>query len=131
MKNDKEIKEFIDSKEVLTIKELSVFVYPNWGENALKKSMSQKYRVKEWWSYVLKTKDWGKLQEYKKHKIYDWNLDKERYKKFTELYKRDERIRVWGSRKLKDFLLGRYNIVISRSSIQQYKKRLGCIAKSN
>lgn len=62
MKQDWEIKKFIDENEVLTQSELRIFMYGY-------RNGKFPTRFLEWWTYVLETKDWVKMKQHKENKI--------------------------------------------------------------
>ena len=66
MKTDAEIKEFIDGREALTKCELMRFMYLGFVKN---QGCMTRPQAKRWWFYVLETKKWEVLKEYKKEKM--------------------------------------------------------------
>ena len=116
MRTDEEIKEWIDSREALTKNELYEFKrgHKRYGGR-------DNVWLKKWWDYVLKTKDWEKLREYREHKIENWNVNTDKYKRFHEIIEEDKRLLVFGSRYLKKWLKKHYNLELARSTIQRYK----------
>ena len=124
MKSDEEIKEFIDNKEALTATELTKFIYPDWNKNSIKKGMSQKYRVAKWWEYVLNTKNWEKLREYKEQKITNGNKNIERFNRFREIYLTDPRFREIGRRRASKLIKRIYGFDIPVSTMERYLKAI-------
>lgn len=115
MKSEKEIKEFIDSKEVITQRELNKFIYGYTGGDR-----NSKFR--HWWDYVLKTKDWKKLKEYRDKKITSLNNGK--FETFKKLYDKDERLRMYGTKRQKKLLLNIYGLDYGRTTLAAYNKKL-------
>ena len=129
MKTDAEIKEFIDGREVLTQTDLTRFIYPIWNENSIKKGMSQKYRVKGWWQYVLETKEWQKLRENKEYKQRTNNLKVERFNKFRKIYQSDQRMQEFGKRRIRNLLIKVYDLDIPLATLGRYIKDLKNVLK--
>lgn len=125
MKTDKEIKDWIDSQEVLTMMELYHFVCPWTKRN--RPGKQERKRINDYWGYVLETKDWGKLREYRNKKINRGSFKQDNFDKFKEIYSSDKRIREAGKRKTKTLLNEVYNLNIGLQAIVNYK----CILKNN
>lgn len=117
MKTDSEIKEFIDSKEALTQKELAEWMYDNkWRSTQ---------RLYKWWDYVLQTKNWDDLKEYRDNKINNGNPKTEeraRFKEYLKLYNSDGRISKNGKRYISKLLKEVYNFEIPYVTIGRYNK---------
>lgn len=116
-RTDKEIKEWIDSKDVLTRRELTMFMQPG------RKTRGNETNVRfcKWWDYVLKTKDWNKLKEYAADKVKS-NLNKERFEEFVKLYKSDIRIREYGKVRGSKYLKKKYNLELHPTTLKRYKE---------
>ena len=94
--------------------ELTNFMYGSWKDSP---------RLKRWWVYVLETKDWVKLREYKEHKI-NTRAGTDHQPKLLELAKQDKRLTEFGKRKLKTFLKEYYDMEISLSTAQRFLKTI-------
>jgi hypothetical protein len=106
-----EIKEFIDSKEVLTQRELSTFMY---GYN----NGTGRNRFYEWWDYVLNTKDWTKLRAYREQRITTAS-QKKYFDQFLSIYNKDPRFKTAGKKKA--FKLCKlHQLTISPSTVRRY-----------
>jgi len=119
MKTEAEIKDFIDSRKVLTTIELSKFIL---GYKSLNYAI-----VKTWWFYVLQTKDLEELQKYKAQKIREAHKYREydshpQKKTVLKLMKKDIRLKNAGTRKMSEYLLRFYNIKISRIALKRWRK---------
>jgi hypothetical protein len=123
-KTDQEIKEFIDSSKALTMGELVEFIY---GE---KDSDTSRYRnrkkTQNWWGYVLQTKNWGNLRDYREKKIHEVNRKVERFNKFSEIYQSDKRCQMYGKRRIRTLLNKVYNLDIPLPTLNRYIKELKC-----
>ena len=117
MKTDEEIKKFIDSKNVLTQKELGNFIYGHRKGNG---KLSGRWL--EWWQYVLDTKDWKELREYRDNLITKHH--KNRFETFREIYKKDKRISGFGIRKQLKILETIYGLHYSNSTLSKYNNLL-------
>jgi len=113
MKSDAEIKQWIDSKEAITKKELSIFIYGYW-KNSLR-------LVKKWWDYILENKDWRKQREYKEKRIKNGSL---KFPQVPEILKTDKRFFNIGVKKTVKLLKQIYNIEIGNTTIRQIKLKL-------
>lgn len=130
MKTDKEIKEFIDSREVLTQNELSHFMYGHSCPVITYAKNGKEYqnKIMGWWGYVLKTKDWGKLRKYKKsHTIgfgrySHFHKDKKIIEKIVKKYFGNKRLTLSDVREL---LKEKYNIAVSAHTLDNYRIRMG------
>lgn len=120
MRNEEEIKKFIDEKEVLTMLELAMFVYERPERN------TKKTKILKWWGYVLETKDWKKLKEYNINK--QTKHHEERFKKFREIYIKDERMKQ-GQRKQRKLLNDVYGLSYSGATISKYNQII-CLQKN-
>ena len=118
MKTDTEIKEFIDSREVLSKNDLCEFVY------GIRRGYTSHERIYKWWEYVLRTKEWSKLRCYKEHKINNGNFGVENFNKYKEIYDKDLRIREAGSRKAQKILENVYSFHLARNIIINYKRKV-------
>lgn len=121
MKTNEEIKKFIDSKTVLTKSELCIFFYGEDRHSGLTP------RLQKWWDYVLETKNLVALKLYREQKIR--NFPNENFFKFRDLYLKDKRFQIFGTRKLQRLLKEVYNLNFTRNTIHSYKKE--CLQKTN
>ena len=129
MKTDKEIKDWIDKQDVLTRADLRRFMYPTLGYNRI--GTKSKPRFNKFWDYVLSTKDWEKLREYKESRISfggKSNLDKDKFNKYKKAFESDIRIREAGKRLSQKLLEQHFSLKIGTSTIQRYKK---CLQKDS
>jgi hypothetical protein len=112
-KTDEEIKKFIDNNEVLTVNELEKFIYNN--------KRGAMVTINRWWGYVLETKDWVKLREYREKKILDCikNNTKLAYEKFVEIYNSDIRFKGKGFKSSQKILNEVYGYDVGRSTVQR------------
>jgi hypothetical protein len=117
-KSDLEIKEFIDSREVLTKCELVKFVY---GENRYDK-LKVKF-INNAWNYALQTKNWQKMKEYQKTKI-KYGHKSTHIPELLKLSKIDKRLLEFGKRKLVKFLNEHYGIIISLSAAGRFLQQI-------
>ncbi len=115
LKTDDEIKQFIDAHEVITRNELSRFIYGY-------KDSTNRRRLQRWWEYVLKTKDWLKLQSHAEAKINHTYITRERYNQFKKIYLEDPRL--VGKRTSKTILKEVYGVDLSISAISRYLKKI-------
>lgn len=125
MKTDEEIKDFIDSREVLTRIELVEFIYGQ--KNKRHKTAFPK--VQKYWLYVLQTKDMVKLRKYAEEKIRIGNHRKDA-ERIRTIIAEDERFNC-GSKKASKLMNDIYNIRISRSIVNNYLKEKNVSAKIN
>lgn len=109
-KTDEEIKEYIDSREVLSKVELSRFVY---GYKSIATAL-----IEKWWIYTLQTKNLKKLHDEKQKRI---NHDANK-QKILQLLKTDLRLMNAGTRKQAEYLQKFYNIKVNRNSLQRWRK---------
>ena len=115
--SDKDVKDFIDSRKVLTKVELFKFIYPksklNWHGGC---------RLERWWDYVLKTKKWKELREYRDNKI---SIGSSRgiYEPFMNIYNSDPRAKGAGKRTMLK-LCHLHGLNISLSTIQRYLREI-------
>lgn len=123
MKTDKEIRDFIDSKEVLTQRELNEFIYGYW------KTVIPGTTIYKYWQYVLQTKDWKKLRNYRENKINFTNFKMENFNKYKEIYEKDSRIRERGSRYAQRILEQVYKFHLARNIIISYKRKIENVSK--
>ena len=111
MKTDAEIKEWIDSREAFTQNELSKFIH---GYKINNNKLTRK-----WWAYVLETKDWTALKDYRNKKN---RLDY--FERFYKIYKKDKRLQECGCRKakkiLKELVFDYPNILFLESRRKKY-----------
>lgn len=117
-RSDAEIKEFIDSREVLTKCELVKFVY---GENRYEK-LKVKF-INNAWNYALQTKNWQKMKEYQEFKIKFGNKSVY-FPKLLDLSKTDKRLFEFGKRKLVKFLNEHYGMIISLATAQRFLQQI-------
>ena len=122
-KSDFEIKEFIDNREVLTQSDLIRFMYNKTGR-ITNGTPFLKNRVKRWWDYVLGTKDWVKLKEYREHIINTGNKKGERIDKVRKIYQTDKRLQEFGKRRIRNLLIEVYDLDIPLPSLARYIKEL-------
>ena len=117
---DEEIKNFIDSRDVLTVQELYRFVFPD------QKTKYGKIEGKlvRWWEYVLKTKDWKLLREYREKKINEGNFNHKNFNKYKDIHEKDTRVRESGTRRTQAILREVYDLKLARSVISSYKRKL-------
>lgn len=111
MKNEIEIKKFIDKRKALTKKELIQYIYDIYG--------GANYRSKiflKWWNYVLKTKNWKDLRE-----LFEQREKLDKFKKFKEIIKKDKRVLELGCDRGIRFLYKHYNFKISVPTFTKYK----------
>jgi len=133
-KTEAEIKEFIDSREVLMKSELIRFIYPNYD---YKKAGGYYTKLKflRWWDYVLQTKDWAKLKEHRNYREKNANKKGERFNRVREIYKTDNRLQEFGKRRIRNLLIKVYDLDIPLASLARYLKELKqepqCIPKSS
>ena len=115
-RTDEEIKAWIDAREALTAKELMRFMYfiPE-GQKLISHTHSG---MMKWWKYVLATKNWEKLNEYRENKIK--HSGDEKFKKYQEIYGKDERIRKAGVNKRQEILDRIYKFHLSLSTLSKY-----------
>ncbi len=114
MKSEKEIKDWIDSKKVLTKVELTGFLY---GEDK-KRTYTNTTVTIRYWGYVLRTKNMKKLREYRDERIKEGNHRKD-CNFLRDIIKKDERFRC-GSRKAVKLMKDVYGIKIRRSVVTNY-----------
>ncbi len=117
MRSDEETKEFIDSKEVITRTELSMFMYGY-------KKPSAECRIVKWWDYVLQTKDWDKLKKYRTAKINHTDIPCDRYNKIKQIYLTDPRLKNTGKRTTRRILRDVYKICLSDTTVSRYLKKI-------
>lgn len=113
MPSEAEIKEFIDSREVLSKIELSKFIY------GTKQTTTD--RTNKWWIYTLQTKDLEKLYNEKQKRITHPDPNKE---KILNLIATDERLRNSGTRNQVKYLRQFYDIKINRNTLMKWRKEI-------
>lgn len=123
-KTDESIKEFIDSVDVITMRELIAFMYPYADKKSLSKRGYSSSRIARHWDYVLKTKNWSKIKNHINYKIKNGNFKTEQFNKYKEIYMSDGRIRSCGTRRAKRLLMNIYRFDLSRGVILTYNKRI-------
>jgi len=123
MKTDTEIKEFIDDREALTQSDLVRFMYNKTGRITTG-SVFLKNRCREWWDYVLETKDWIKLKEYKEDILKNGNKKVERLEQVRKIYQTDKRLQEFGKRRIRNLLIEVYDLDIPLPSLARYIKEL-------
>lgn len=113
MRTEDEVKKFIDDREALTVTELSYFIYKN------RKGANK--RIRRWWGYVLDTKNWVKLREYKEKKMAGCDNGKRlmTVDEFSEIYKKDPRFQGKGYRAIFSLLKKAYNFPGSCSTVHR------------
>ena len=112
LRSEAEIKEFIDSRKVLSKIELGKFIYGY-------KNTHQK--TDEWWLYVLQTKNLEKLYKEKQKRINTSCIHKDK-KRILELLKTDERLKNSGTRNQVKYLQQFYNISTNRVTLTRWRK---------
>lgn len=116
MKSDKEIVDFIDSKEALTKVELSRFIYGYKSTNTKK--------VNDYWLYVIKTKDLMKLKVH----AYDKETHKDRLDPILEriqgIYRTDPRFNSIGGKSAYKLFKRLYGIDCVERTFQKYHKQV-------
>lgn len=112
MKSEAEIKDYIDSRKVLSKIELSKFIYGYKNAH---------YKTEKWWLYVLHTKNLVKLYKEKQKRIYTSCIHKDK-ERILELLRTDERLKNAGDRNRVKYLKQFYNIEISRPTLQRWRK---------
>lgn len=119
MKTDGEIKEWIDSRDVLTLNELSFFIYGS--------SQGCSPRAKplfNGWLYALEKKDLAKMNLYRENKrrkfIGKFRADKDEIKRIMTLECGGLSIRA-----IRDLLLSKYGKKVNTSLICGYQKKFG------
>jgi hypothetical protein len=117
-KSDLEIKEFIDSREVLTKYELSMFIFGVKDCNNLDDK-----KVLEFWHYTLETKNWKTLKDYQKSKIHIGRPPLA-LTKLYELLKTDKRLAGYGKRKLAKYVNDMYGFKVSPSTTQKFLQQI-------
>lgn len=118
MKSESEIKEFIDSREVLTKYELVQFIYGERNRGELKANITRKF-----WEYTLATKDWKSLKKYQQLRIRIGGRP-DFISKLTKISKSDKRLLEFGRYKLTQLLKDQYNITISRATAGKFIKQI-------
>jgi len=114
---DKEIKEWIDSKKVLTKIELAMFIY---GDKKRARKATTNPIICKYWDYVLSTKKMKELRLYKELKINNGHR-REDADKIRSIIKKDKRFDC-GTKRGKKLMLDLYGIAISRHCIGNYIK---------
>lgn len=115
--SDEEIKEFIDSKKVLTKGELTNFCYPN---RKYKHTASNDF-INRWWAYVLKNKKWTEL---KKHQSERMNRQAN-YEKFKKIYLKDPRLKIGAGKHITHRLLTEiYGFTVHINTVQTYLRKI-------
>ena len=119
LKTDQEIKEFIDSKEVLSKNDLGRFVY---GHKASSNSVINRH-----WLYVIQTKDLIKLKKY----AYDKEQHKDRLDPILEriagIYRTDPRFNSIGGKSAYKLFKRLYGVDCTERTFQKYHKQVKCI----
>lgn len=127
MKSEQEIKDWIDSREVLTRRDLARFMY----ESKLRPGTKSRPKFYRMWDYVLETKDWNKLKEYLTSKHSEGgkkNRDQDKFNAYKKAYNSDIRIRTYGKRLSQKILKLHHNLELGTSTINRYKK---CLQKAS
>jgi hypothetical protein len=117
-KSDLEIKEFIDSREVLTKRELTEFIYGELKDYRLNSKF-----INNAWDYALQTKNWQKMKEYQKTRI-KYGNKLTHIPELLELSKTDKRLLEFGKRKLVKFLNEHYGIIISLAAAGRFLQQI-------
>lgn len=115
MPSEAEIKEFIDSREVLSKIELSKYIY------GYKKNCTR--LVEKWWLYTLHTKDLENLYNEKQKRINQANTRPDK-QMIIDLLKTDERLKNSGTRKQAEYLKKFYGISTSRCTLKRWRKEI-------
>lgn len=117
MKSDNEIKEWIDSREVMTMRELAAFLYGKGNRS------TGNPRFLLWWGYVLQTKNLTDLKLHRERKIITqggWGMvSPERVQRAREIILSDPRLLASGYKRGLRILENVYGI---KMSITTYKK---------
>ena len=118
----------------MTQSDLIRFVYDKTGRLAGGFLFSRN-KLRGWWDYVLETKDWIKLKEYKENIINNGNKKVERLDKVRKIYQTDKRLQEFGKRRIRNLLIEVYDLDIPLPSLARYIKELKqesqCIAGSS
>ena len=116
MPTDTEIKQYIDSRDVLTQKELSKFIFGYWSSGSK--------RLKEYWLYVIETKDLMKLKKY----AYDKEQHKDRLDPILEriagIYRTDPRFNSLGGKASYKLFKRLYGVDCAERTFQNYHKKV-------
>ncbi len=78
--------------------------------------------IRIWWDYVLRTKDWKKLKEYRIKKELEGGFKVDLFNSYKSAYLKDNRISSNGTRVAQRILLNIYGIKMTRVRISSYKK---------
>jgi hypothetical protein len=116
MKSDTEIKEWIDSREVLTQNELCEFF--GIQRQAYRKAYKPLYR---WWNYVLKTKNLTKLRLHISNKRRATQPRPDKKIILSIILKYAGAVSRWG---MPNLIREKYGIRVSSSCIYRYAKEL-------
>lgn len=111
---DTEIKNFIDSREALTQRELSLFIF---GDS---RSLTCSAELTKWWGYVIDTKGLVKINEHRKQKI--TRGGEELFNLVKEKYNNDIRLRELGYKSGCKLLKKLYGINIGAETYRTYRK---------
>jgi len=117
MKSDDEIKEWIDSREVVTQTELWKFIY-GYSKGDYTPIFTK------WWLYVIEYKDLSKLKNYANQKIKDGRFNHELFNKVKSVYDSDARLRDLGYRLGARLLKNVYGIEIAKTTYHSYKRKI-------
>lgn len=116
IKTDPEIKQWIDSREVVTKSELSQFIY---GYNS-----TNTQKVNRYWLYVLDTKDLAKLKKY----AYDKETHNDRLNPILEriagIYRTDPRFNSLGGKASYKLFNRLYGVDCNERTFQKYHKKV-------
>jgi len=116
MKSDSEIKQWIDERGAMTQAELGRFIYETTH-------YTRSTRTEKWWGYVLSTKNFAKLRQYRVDKI-NSRFNTELFDKIKGIYLKDKRLQGVGHKLGKKLLRQLYGVEVARSTYQGYLKRI-------
>jgi len=117
LRTDKEIKDFIDSKEALTQKELSMFIY---GYN----SKTNSNKTLRYWDYVLATKDLVKLKQHKISREHHTDILDPIIERIQGIYRTDCRFNSLGHKSAFKLFKKIYGIDCCESTFRKYHKKV-------
>jgi len=117
MKTDNEIKEWIDSREVVTQTELIKFMYGYY-------TGVRKQKFTEWWAYIIETKDLVKLRQYSTDKQLRGNRNMELFNKVKSVYTEDPRLQQSGCKSGIKLLKTIYGIEVALTTYKAYLKQI-------
>lgn len=111
---DEEIKSWIDSKQAVTKRELSIFIRGYYsGRNSP--------AMNKWLNYIYQTKNWLDIKKYTKEKIHNRNPH---FDKIKDIYTKDPRLQNSGYKKGTKILNNIYNIPVTAGCYHHIHKQL-------